>query len=699
SSVFLGNFVYNDTPAGESIGGAINVGSLSEINDSYFFGNYAKSEDGEAEAGAIMLTLAQTAATNYVTTVKNTQFYGNYVSSTTGGEGGAIYVNLTQATSPPPSQTYELKLIADANKTTDFIANKVNGESSSIYITGPQRDVTLTIAAAASGRVQLLDPIKIDLTNGKNFNLTDTSSGTFIWGGKNNIQTAGGGTATVTFSTTASSVTALTDGFQLYSESGTPITAVFNSNNTVILDLTGRDPTEPFFKGVTSTTYTSGKFSARYQSLVDTELEFVVGDTASFTGTPQFVSYVDPNLGTTTTLTATSAGKLKLTYTGSEKIFQNLTPSIDNSRGALNEMIVTYSSALQLDSDGIAVLVEEVVKDAENITAEPYVSQVTAGFGIANDLQGRAILIHRQNLEIQLAQNGIAPSAGSEEGSSPRIFLEYIGTHVNHRSHDGYSGYTTILNGGLLGFAVDFNSGMSIGGWFALSTGDTDFDNLTTTITTDVVQGGLFADYNTPGGGFVGTVALSLAELSDESTRRHSGNVYRTDYNQQIFSFDLLGGYAIKAGESGFITPYINLNYQKLTQDAFQETGTGPNPLFPIESIKKNFKLFNTTIGINFKVSIPSSLGMFTPGFSIGWNHQGGDIDAQGLFGYVGPTGVTQAKAFLENGITSRNSLELGATLTLASPDGGPGVRAGYNASLKSHYVEQNYFAGFEYKF
>ncbi|MDR1165360.1 MAG: autotransporter outer membrane beta-barrel domain-containing protein [Deltaproteobacteria bacterium] len=697
-SLFLGNFTFNDAAGGDAVGGAISSGIIETIENSLFAGNYASAEEGGAEGGAILMTIPQTVTNNAVVTIKNSQFLGNSVVDDGDGVGGAIAINLTQANSPPGGQTFTLNLTADNASQTVFSGNSVNDAPSGVYIGGPQRDVTIGVNAASGATVNLSDPLQIALSNSKSFALTDTSAGTFIWGGRNDIVAPGG--ATVTFSSDSGNVTELTRDFQLYSSGGSTLNVVFNSNNKIVLDFTGRDADDPFFKDATTTSYSSAKFEPRFQSLVDATVEYTIGTGSGFTGPPTLLPYTDPVTGVTSTLTFTSGGKLQLEYSGTDALFEGALPNVLASRAALSEAIGAMAPFLGFDEQQAAF--EALVGDLPNATAEPFLSQVSSAMEIARSLGARALSANQLSREDRMAQNALAPAAGSADGLSVRGWLEYIGSHIRHKSENGYSGYKTTLNGALVGLSFDYPSGFGFGGWLSYSDGDTDFDWLTADIDSEIFQAGLFAEYRPLNGGFSGILDVSYASVGNDSVRRNAGNRYNAAFNQKIFGLGLRGGYEFTVGNGVRLTPFASVNYLSLKQEAFRETGVGPAPGAAIDSPALSKDSVTATVGLDIRNTFATSLGDVTPSFNIGWRHQGGDARINGSFGYVGlDHAVTAARADVSGAELKRSSLELGTSLTIrpGRSESGLGVRAGYNASVRSHHVEHNYYAGLEYSF
>ena len=733
-SLFAYNRVYNETGE-EANGGAINVSrKFDSVSNTVFYGNSAESL-GEAFGGAISVT-ANAATGVPSTTYTNTQFINNFVASEDAGGGGAIAVNV--ATNPslrnpsatPPAAAlnlnYEMTLAADAGGVTRFSGNTYNGEANSIYVgifgekqdsvmeaglytqykTNYQTNVTMNINAAAGGRVELLDPVKVEiLDDGKTFSMNNTSAGEFVWGGANDLNADGG--SAVRFAN--GSNTTLASDFSLASSHSMNIDVDLDGGAKVTMVLSGRDQNTALFKDITSFSNVSGsEIAAEYYGFSDNHESWVIaegGDAASLSAADFGVS---GNTGASVTLSQ-QGGKLiaNLDYHGPDAAFANAGSNAQKVRDAISEnwsgnVVPNYNGAQQAEQ------FEYIVGNLRSFTAEAFMTHGQAMIETSRSISNQARMANSRSRAAY--QGGAVASVSSATGlASPvyagqgsgyvapgrfRVWAEYAGSVIDQDEKSRYSGYDTHNNGVVFGGSYDFGCSWTLGAYLSYTDSDTDFDDINAKIESDIYQGGVFADYRSATSGWIGSFDMSFAHIENDS-KRHALGAYDASYDQSVFGVGLEAGYEFRPWCNGRVTPFAGLRYQHLDQDGVNEKGAGT---WGMKVSSADADSFASTLGVNVAHDFVAGCGVITPSVFAAWRHEFADRNVASRARYQGGSIVSSVSSIRQN----RDALEIGAAISAtiaAGEDYSFGVNGGYNATVNSKRVEHNFYAGIEFRF
>ncbi|MDR1921412.1 MAG: autotransporter domain-containing protein [Candidatus Adiutrix sp.] len=686
NSLFAYNAVFNDTPAngaggggGDATGGAVGSGLIGSIKNSSFIGNAAQA-DTFASGGAINMSTGSGVAPT--TSIINSLFLDNSVEARDEASGGAL--NISLGGSP-----FTLNLTAEDGGLTAFAGNTVNGEPNSITASGGQ-NMTINVDAGPGSRVELIDPLLIDLDGSAAFALNSAGAGAFIWGGYNDLNAAGGSAVNLA----GNGLTVLGADFTLASSKRNPVSVDLSSNaGEIRLDLKGRDLDQPFFSGVDFAGLADANITGEYLSLTDVSASFAFASESG--GVQAFSSTLtDAATGVSTTISVGTDGQGRLEYQGPVAAFNAAGTNALLARPALAQAWENLSESLTVEESGAFFPV--IVGDLINSTAEPFAASGQAVLASVGSVVSQVL----KGNQISRGASRYAPAAGDGDGLRPRLWVDYIGSFIDQKNSDGRNGYENRQNGLSLGLALDVSDDLSVGAWTAYSSGKLKFKNLASNIDTDIIQGGMFAQYRPVEGGFGGTLDLSLARADNDSSRYFAGSLYEASYNQQLFGLGLTVGYEFDVFSGAQLTPYLSARFQHLAQDSFREQTLDPLAGFAIESDSASGDDFTATLGLNLEKAFDVGAGRLVPAVNLGWRHQFGDEEIISNYRFRGPGGLTTAMATARSAESSdAGVLGLSLTLTPGSSDAGLSLKLGYDGALSSDRTEHNFYGGLEYSF
>lgn len=762
NSLFAFNRAFNETGS-EALGGAINVGrKLDLIENTTFYGNRAES-NGEAFGGAISIAAnpATAAVASLVTSeIKNSGFYNNSTQSEGLGGGGAIAINVAatpgsfkSTASPkgpidPPltdpnsslGHAYTMTLSADANKATTFSGNTHNGQANSIYVgffgepaaerwgtvanaddntkqtaegviqgrTRYHTDVTLEINAALNGKVELFDPIRVDILNdSRTFTLNNIGAGKFRWGGANIVNAHGGGA--VNFGT-GKDIT-LENNFSLASDNKSALAVDFGGGSEFKLVLAGRDKDQAMFQDIGVITNTAGTtVDYEYTGLVNKKESWLVATGAGAAGVldSHFTSL-------STDLTIKNVGGsvyAELDYKASADVAGKISAASKDVQQSINQIDAAFQTVLSgVDASQHQALQNELLGNLENVRpASSILAHADAAFGTNAGLVGQALMANNRS---RASAAGAGPVAALSSGSglaSPvhgdydssyympgrfRVWADYVGTRVDQDRKDRLSGYDVKNNGAVFGGSFDLGCSWTLGGFFSYSDGNTDFDNVNAKIDSDIFQGGVFAQYRSVCSGWVASADLSFAHIDNDSVRYDIGGRHDASYDQNVFGAGMEVGYEFNPWCNGRLTPFAGMRYQHMRQDGVRESGGAMS--WDLGSTNANS--FASTLGVTLAHDFVTPSCVVTPSVTAAWKHEFGDRDVSTSVRYANvPNLVTDSTSMRRN----RDSFEIGAAMSamfIIKDDYSFGINGGYNATLSSHRVEHNFYGGVEFRF
>jgi outer membrane autotransporter protein len=160
-------------------------------------------------------------------------------------------------------------------------------------------------------------------------------------------------------------------------------------------------------------------------------------------------------------------------------------------------------------------------------------------------------------------------------------------------------------------------------------------------------------------------------------------------YDGNVFSFSTEGGYAFDTGPVT-IEPIVGLNYARVSQDGFNETGAGPNGL-NVGSVAMDS--LRTALGVRLAAQIGETNSVqFIPALHLAWEHECLDRTADVNASFIGGSGN-----FIVRGVElDADSAVLGVGLTVTFDKAIQGF-VNYNANLNSQLSSHTVSGGLSY--
>ena len=686
-SLFAYNRAYNETGE-EAIGGAVTVGRvLGNITRSVFLGNMAESTT-DAFGGAMAVNVN---TAGMVTTITDSLFMDNSVVSAGVGAGGALSIGLVTAAVP----IYVLNLETSVGGLTEFSGNTVNGAANSIYFganaaTGTtETDVTLNINARQDGVVALQDPLRVDLNNGKTFTMVNSSAGTFMWNGINDLNADGG--SSLLFRNGSNTLF----GPGLHVHGGSPITLDLDNGANLTVNLTGRNPNMAVMEDVDVINSNGATLSGVYLSFEDAQGSWRLFEhgTAPQGTNIAVVTTEDLKNGTRTEISLNTIGNdtwVNLNYRGPNAAFAAASPNAVRGRDALQDYWMNVAIP-NLNAAQQSEYFTQILGDLNSYTAEAFATQGLVALNSSYWISSQAMRSDRRSW---YATRAYCSAASEDLGGKFRFWSEYIGNYTSQHRDNGYSGYDFTSNGVIVGASYDFGRTAAAGIYFAYANGDTDYDDINADIDTDTIQVGLFASFKSDFG-FGATLDASYAWMDNDTDRSFMGRNYEGSFDQEVFGLGLKVDYGFSPWENGCLSPFIALRYQHLEQDSFKERGFD---YFPLHVGSTDADSFSTSLGLNLDHRFEFESAVFTPQLSLAWRHEYGDRDILTGYNIAGQSINTSARSVKQ----SADSLDVGASFTLLPITSGKvdlGLNAGYFASFGADREEHTFYGGLELKF
>ncbi|MDR1040365.1 MAG: autotransporter outer membrane beta-barrel domain-containing protein [Deltaproteobacteria bacterium] len=713
NSVFAYNTASSD--AGSAIGGAIDAGAnpsdssngsggggINLIDGSVFYANKAETT-GEgathyAYGGAIALggrenkqsALGKANFDNF--TIRDSLFIGNLViTKGARASGGALFVGTNMATTS--TEGYRtVNFTTSAGGLTEFSGNRANGSPDGISVgsmsgQASSFNVRFNVDPGANGTVLFADPITVLMNNAnspKAFEMNRIGgNGDFRWGGRNVFDAQGG--STLNF---ISGRTSLLSDFNLTRSLDYDLKVNFASGSELYLDLEGRSQNLAYFDDLTGLTATSAKITVSDDTIGDFTREYLLA-----TGTGLSASGFAPNQtiegnvadGLRSSVVVAMSGDnlvLRVSRTGTADVFRHAGPNAAHSQTALTRVFNGLSRA-ERDANYDAVF-----GNLASFTAEPLAGQVAAS------LDASAAVVSEMKGQFLRSLSYGAPSAG--DGSNAyHVWGGFLFRKIDQEEHEGYSGYDSDIYGGVIGFMASLAQSFSIGAYVAAGSGSTDYNDIDSSIDSDFMQYGLVAAlYPAPRVGITADLSVSKAKATSERHMPAYGTA-KADYDVSVFSMGLEGSYSISLTENATLRPFLELRYQKLTQDEIRETGGG---VFGMVVDEINHDEFFTKLGVEISHDIQFGSGaVVTPKGMVAWKHRFGGERLKADSHYVSRADLFPVEALLPQ--RDQAILGVGLDLQPAGKDGLVALSAGYQIGVGSSGQEHNAFLTLDFRF
>lgn len=323
--------------------------------------------------------------------------------------------------------------------------------------------------------------------------------------------------------------------------------------------------------------------------------------------------------------------------------------------GATSDMRLVLST---FDSYSLAQMEPEVRRLAPIANASTAQSAIAANSMTLNTLSTRLAVLRGDSR--MASYNGETGISTGDAAANKGAWLKGFGSWGKQDAKDGFDGYKTRTGGLVLG--ADTEAGRGIVG-AALSYADTKVDQqdfragdsakvksfqLTAYATQDFGQGYLDG-------------MLSYAQHRYDSHRATAlGRTAVGDYDGSQVAAKIGGGYRMALQDKTVLTPLASLEWTRVRQDAYTETGA--DALNLVVDAKTTSRT-RASLGARLSSEMTSGATVYRPEIHALWSHDYGNRNTDTTAAYAGG-----GAAFTTTGLTlPRNSFNLGFGVTLMS--------------------------------
>jgi outer membrane autotransporter protein len=272
-----------------------------------------------------------------------------------------------------------------------------------------------------------------------------------------------------------------------------------------------------------------------------------------------------------------------------------------------------------------------------------------------------------QNEPVMLAANGALPQGlFIRDGYDYRygIFVRGFGQHGAQDSTDDNYGYDFTLNGIIVGFDHKFSNHYVGGASVGLANNDLAADRDSSTGEIDSTLYSVYGSYLL-NKGYIDAV-LSYGKNSYDTQRHVIIGATTTDvtstHDGDLLSLGLSGGAYYSLG-NWWLRPYVSLQYTRLDEDGFTESGDGSSLNVAARTTNALISQLGTTFLRDYKVKG----GHITPELNIAWNH---DFDIDDHLINASYVGAPDASFSIEGQKVEENGIMLGAGFSYETSSG-----------------------------
>jgi outer membrane autotransporter protein len=325
---------------------------------------------------------------------------------------------------------------------------------------------------------------------------------------------------------------------------------------------------------------------------------------------------------------------------------------------------------------------------------QQYTNTVT---GRMNNLQFSELVAPNRRLkdgEYKLAANGIAPQGLFMRHGSDYKYGGYVRGFGQRGEQDATAdsfGYDFSVRGLTIGLDNKFNNRYIGGASIGYASNDLDADRNTSSGDIESTMISIYGSYLLDKGYF--DAVFSYGRNSYD-TRRNvtvpSPAQLTSSHDGDLLSLGFSGGAYYEMGD-WWLRPYASLQYTKLDEDGFTETGGATS----LNVASRSTDALVSQVGISFLKDYRTASGYMTPELSIAWIHDY-DIDDHAISAsYVGAPDATFS---IEGQKVEQNGVSLGAGVSYET-------RSGYitsikiNSEIRDDYTANTIAGEFRYQF
>ena len=295
------------------------------------------------------------------------------------------------------------------------------------------------------------------------------------------------------------------------------------------------------------------------------------------------------------------------------------------------------------------------------------------------------------------AQGGSGVATG-EGISDTALWVQAFGGKAAEDERDSVSGYSANYTGLLFGGDHQINDAWRVGGMFSYANTSVDGKDDNSGSSVNVKSYGLlpYASYTTDDWylNLLGGVVQHQYDTKRLINFTGVNGVANGDYDGLQWVVSTQAGYPVRLNERTVLTPIAGLNYSRLKQDSYRESGGGGAALSVASS--KSYSL-TSDLGAKLERSYDSSHGRFEPSVQLTWRHEYRDTRLRSTANYaIDTSGSTSFTSIGSAPISDTGIMALAATFT--SKDNLE-VAAKYTIEAASGYMAQTAELRMRYQF
>jgi len=304
---------------------------------------------------------------------------------------------------------------------------------------------------------------------------------------------------------------------------------------------------------------------------------------------------------------------------------------------------------------------------------------------------------HVDGLRIAQA-DGASGIATGERANNVALWGQVFGGKATQDQRDNVSGYSANYNGLLIGGDKLLNDAWRLGALVSYANTSISNRDDNSGSSADLKSYGLIA--------YAGYTADSWYLDLSGGVVRHKYNTTRLidfsgftgtaygNYNgtQSVLSAE--AGYPIRLDATTVLTPIAGLNYSKLSQDGYTESG-GNGAALTIAS--NNSTSLKSDLGAKLERSFATSYGSLAPSVQLTWRHEYHDTSLRSIANFAADTsGTTSFTTFGAKPIANTGIVALAATLTRSA---NMTLTARYTVEAGGGYMSQTADVRLRYQF
>lgn len=603
----------------------------------------------------------------------------NYLGSTTLSNNigeSALYLKAVNFHSDSTVAAVSQNIDKNIYAKTTTIGNATTGTTANITATGKFLGDTLTLAAAnvtlnTAGAVASTTLSPVDFAHTKNVNgtLTNTATVTQSTTGTSAITT---NDATMNFAVgTAAYVAGGTNGVISAAGSssitgGAGSTLVMNGSETVNISLLGSTRNG---ETIALIDVDSG-VAASTQAATLKDNSFVIDTALSRSATGDLV------------LTTSRVANTYVTKSGTAGHFSNAAAT---GLGTLAASGTGYTSDMQTVLNKLDIDQWGYGNNQANLAAQVQLLAPIANMSLTQSALSASNLVLTTAGERLTARRSVAKSSGKDISDDTAVknglWIKAVGSHGTQKQDDSYDGYT-LNQYGLTGGAdrrigQNFILGAALG-FITADVNQKDFrDGDTSRINNYQLMG--YASYDITKSLYAEAVLSGAYNRYDGQRLAAVGRKADYDFNGSQFGARLGMGYGINLGSIAKFTPMASLNYTRVAQSSYTETGAGALNL-RIDS--QTFDRLQSGLGGRLAAEWSVSKMTYRPEVAVNWFYNAGTLNKDIVASFEGGGGAfTTPTASVD-----RNTGNLGLAFT-ALYDKAISFKLGYNLDISKNYV------------